>query len=130
MIFWFIAIGSAIGGVSRYALSLAIQNRSDALFPTGTLIVNVTGSLVAAFLLRYALESPALTPQMRALLVTGFCGAYTTFSTFSYETVKLVQDGDYRRAALNTVLNVALALVAAFLGFAAAHGALQLRRHF
>ncbi len=130
MIFWFIAIGSALGGVSRYALSVAIQNRSGAVFPAGTLIVNVTGSVVAAFLLRYALESPAITPQTRALLVTGFCGAYTTFSTFSYETVKLVQDGDYRRAALNVVLNVGLALVAAFIGFAAAHEALQLRRHF
>ena len=69
--FWAIAIGAAVGGVSRYYLASAVQQRVDASFPWGTLLVNVTGSLLLGFLMRYALATPAVTVEMRALLTTG-----------------------------------------------------------
>src|SRR5919205_3018731 len=98
MIYLFVAAGSAAGGVVRFLLGGALQRAAGGAFPVGTLVINVTGSLLLGFLLRYALETPAVTPEARALLTTGFCGGYTTFSTFSYEAVALLQDGDWRRA--------------------------------
>ena len=112
---WYVAIGSAFGGASRFALSSFIQQRAGT-FPVGTLIVNITGSLALGFLLRYALGSTSVSAETRALLTTGFCGGYTTFSTFSYETVALIQDGDYRRAAWYVMLSVVLSLMATFAG--------------
>ena len=95
---WYVAIGSAVGGVIRYLLGGAIQRALAASFPVGTLVINVTGSALLGFIFRYALETPAVTPEIRALLGVGFCGGYTTFSTFSYETLTLLEDGDWRRA--------------------------------
>lgn len=112
---WYVAIGSAVGGASRFALSSFIQQRAG-VFPVGTLVVNITGSLVLGFLMRYALGSTSVSAETRALLTTGFCGGYTTFSTFGYETIALIQDGDYRRAATYVVASVVLSMVATFLG--------------
>ena len=123
---WYVAIGSAVGGASRFALSSFIQQRAG-VFPVGTLIVNITGSLALGFLLRYALGSTSVSAETRALLTTGFCGGYTTFSTFSYETVKLIEDGDYRRAATYVIASVVLSLVATFLGIIAANELLAAR---
>ena len=89
--------------------------------------VNITGSLVLGFLMRYALASPTVSAEMRALLTTGFCGGYTTFSTFSYETLMLIEAGDYRRASLYAVLSVVLSVIGAMLGVFAA-GELLARR--
>ncbi|HEY4596552.1 MAG TPA: CrcB family protein, partial [Thermoanaerobaculia bacterium] len=79
---WYIAAGSAIGGVSRYLLGGAVQRAAGTGFPAGTLVVNVTGSLLLGLFLRYAVDTPTLTPEWRAFLTIGFCGGYTTFSTF------------------------------------------------
>lgn len=125
---WYVALGSAVGGASRFALSTFLQQRAATAFPVGTLVVNVTGSLILGFILRYALGSPAMSAETRALLTVGFCGGYTTFSTFSYETIKLLEDGDYRRAALYVVLSVVLALAATFVGMIAAGELLAARR--
>jgi CrcB protein len=125
---WYVALGSAVGGASRFALSAFIQQRTSSAFPLGTLLVNITGSLVLGFVLRYALGSPAVSAEVRALLTTGFCGGYTTFSTFSYESIALIEDGDYRRAAIYVVLSVVVSLVATFLGIAAAGQLLAARR--
>lgn len=125
---WYVALGSAVGGASRFALSTFLQQRATTAFPVGTLAVNVTGSLILGFILRYALGSPAISAEVRALLTAGFCGGYTTFSTFSYETIKLVEDGDYRRAALYVVSSVVLALAATFAGMVAAGELLAARR--
>jgi CrcB protein len=130
MLLLLVAAGSAAGGVLRYAVGVALQHRVLAVFPYGTLAVNVTGSLLAGFLVRYALQSPLGTPELRALLVTGFCGGYTTFSAFSFESVQLFQDGDYWRGTLNVLLNVLLSLGAALLGFLMAQELLALRRRF
>jgi CrcB protein len=123
----YVALGSAVGGVCRYLLTLLIQQRSGASFPVGTLIVNVSGAFVLGFIVRYALATPAFTPELRALLTTGFCGGYTTFSTYSYETATLVEDGQYQRALLYAVLSVVIALIGTFAGFAAARELLALR---
>lgn len=125
---WYVALGSAVGGASRFALSTFLQQRAATAFPIGTLVVNVTGSLLLGFILRYALGSPSISAETRALLTVGFCGGYTTFSTFSYETLKLVEDGDYRRAALYAALSVVLALAATFIGMMAAGELLEARR--
>jgi fluoride exporter len=125
---WYVALGSAVGGVSRFFLGAFIQQRTGATFPVGTLVINVTGSLVLGLLLRYALGTPAISPEIRALLTTGFCGGYTTFSTFSYETAALLEDGDYGRAALYVGLSVIASLLGTFLGFALAHEILAARR--
>ncbi len=125
---WYVALGSAVGGASRYALSMFIQQRASSTFPIGTLIVNVTGSLVLGFVLRYALGSPSVSAEVRALLTTGFCGGYTTFSTFSYDAMTLIEDGDYRRAAIYIGASVVVSLIAPFLGIAAAGQLLAARR--
>ena len=125
---WYVALGSALGGASRYALATAIQLRTATAFPWGTLTVNVTGSLLLGFILRYALQTPAVSPEMRALLTVGFCGGYTTFSTFSYETVALLEDDDYRRAFAYVLLSVALSVAATFVGFVAAGALVGARR--
>ena len=116
-IFWAVAVGAAAGGVSRYYLSLAVHHRIGAAFPWGTLLVNVTGSLLLGFLMRYALATPTLSAEMRLLLTTGFCGGYTTFSTFSYETAMLLEDGQYERAASYMLASVIVSLLATFCGF-------------
>jgi fluoride exporter len=124
---WYIAAGSAIGGVSRYLLGGLIQRLLDTTFPAGTLLINVTGSLLLGAILRYGLETPTLSPELRGFLTIGLCGGYTTFSTFSYETVTLLEDGQWGRAGLYVGLSVGLSIVATFLGFALAREAIVLR---
>jgi len=123
-------LGSALGGAARLLLGGWIQNRFGPSFPLGTLAVNITGSLLLGFLFRYVLETSAIGPDARALLTTGLCGGYTTFSTFSYETVRLVEDGEYRRAALYVALSVGLGLLAMACGMMLAREAVALRRRW
>ncbi len=120
MMLWYIAIGSAVGGVSRYLVGGAVQRLTAGTFPVGTLLVNVTGSFLLGAILRYGVDTPTLTPELRAFLTLGFCGGYTTFSTFSYETVALLEDGEWTRAAVYAGLSVGLSILATFLGFIAA----------
>jgi CrcB protein len=127
-VIWYVALGGAVGSVIRYVVGVAVQGRSGLDFPVGTLLVNISGCLLLGFLIHYALATPAITPEVRALLTTGLCGGYTTFSTFSYETVALVQDGDWRRATLYVVLSVAGSIVGVMLGIAGAREILALRQ--
>jgi CrcB protein len=128
MLYLYIALGSAAGGVTRYAVGGAVQRALGGTFPLGTLLINVTGSLLLCFLLRYAIETPAITPEARALLTTGFCGGYTTFSTFSYEAVALAEDGEWTRAAAYVAASVALSLLGAVAGIVLARELLTWRR--
>jgi len=127
-LYLWVAIGSAAGGVLRFLLGTLIQQKTGSTFPVGTLAINVTGSLVLGFVVRYALATPAAGPELRALLTAGLCGGYTTFSTFSYESAALIEDGDYQRAAWYVGLSVALSLAATFLGIGLARELLNLRR--
>jgi fluoride exporter len=124
---WYIAVGSAMGGVSRYLIGGLSQRLIAGTFPLGTLLINITGSFLLGLILRYGVETPTLTPEVRALLTIGFCGGYTTFSTFSYETVALAEDGQWARAALYIGLSVGLSLIATFLGFATAREIVAVR---
>jgi CrcB protein len=117
---FYVAIGSALGGVSRYLLGGYIQRVLQTEFPAGTLLVNVSGSLLIGAILQYAVETSTVTPELKALLTIGFCGGYTTFSTFSYETVALLKDGEWSRAGMYIAGSVLLSLVATFVGFAVA----------
>jgi CrcB protein len=124
---WYVAVGSAVGGVARYLLGAFIQQRAGPSFPTGTLVVNVSGSFLLGLLLRYALGSEAISAELRAMLTIGFCGGYTTFSTFSFETAVLLEEGQHARAGLYILASVVLSLVGMWLGFAAARELLAAR---
>ena len=127
MIWWYVAVGSAAGGVARFALSTVVQQRAGPNFPVGTLVVNISGSLLLGFLMRLALGTDLISPETRVLLTTGFCGGYTTFSTFTYETMMLIEDGETMRAGLYIVLSVVLSLIGAWLGTAAARELIAVR---
>lgn len=127
MIFW-IAMGSALGGAGRYLFGGMIQRLVPGEFPLGTLVVNVSGALLLGFIVRYALETPAVSTEVRAFLTIGFCGGFTTFSTFSYESAVLLQKGEWSRLAIYAGLSLALTIAATLAGFAMAGGALALRR--
>lgn len=109
-----IAIGGLAGTLARYFLQGWIQSRAGT-FPLGTLAINIAGSLLLGFVIRYATGSTALSPEQRAALTIGFCGAFTTMSTFSYEGMQLLGDGQYWRAGLymgGTVLGCLVAVIA------------------
>jgi CrcB protein len=125
--FWAIAAGAAVGGLARYYLASSIQQRFGVTFPWGTLIVNVTGCLLIGFFIRYSLATPAVSAEMRAVLTTGFCGGYTTFSTFSFETAALLEEGQYERAGAYVAGSVVLSLIATFAGFLLARELLAFR---
>lgn len=112
-----VALGGAIGSASRYALGYTVQSRTTSVFPWGTLLVNVTGSFLVGFFMRHALGGHTISAETRLFLTVGFCGGYTTFSTFSYESLRLIEDGDYRRAALYMVSSVVLSVAGTFAGF-------------
>jgi CrcB protein len=126
-LFWYVAVGSAFGGVARFAVSGFIQQRAGPGFPMGTLVINITGSFLLGFLMRYSLQSSFVSPEMRIMLTTGFCGGYTTFSTFTYETAGLMEDGAYGRAALYVGSSVIVGVLGMFLGFALANQLIALR---
>ena len=125
----YVALGSAIGGVSRYLVGGLVQRMLDTTFPAGTLLVNVTGSFLLGAIIRYALETPSLTPEIRAFQTIGVCGGYTTFSTFSYETMALLEDGEWARAGVYITASVILSLIATFLGLALARQVIVWREH-
>lgn len=116
-LFWAIAVGAAAGGVSRFYLTVAMQQRFGDAFPWGTLLINVTGSLLLGFIIRYAMATPSMSLELRLMLTTGFCGGYTTFSAYSYETAVMLEKGEYGRASLYSIGSVVLALLATFAGF-------------
>lgn len=106
-----VLLGGAAGAPLRYLTDLAIQSRHDSVFPWGTFTVNAVGSFVLG--LTVGAVSAADGPSwVVALVGTGFCGALTTFSTFGFETVRLVEQGCWLQAGLNVVSSVALALAA------------------
>ncbi|MGA3538606.1 fluoride efflux transporter FluC [Micromonosporaceae bacterium DT194] len=124
-----IALGAAVGAPLRYLIDRAVQARHRGGFPWGTLVVNVTGSLLLGFVIGAAASGAngagdngfaAADGPLVALLGTGFCGALTTYSTFGYETVRLHERGETRAALGNAVLSVAAASVAAGTGLALA----------
>lgn len=115
-----IALGGVLGTLARYYLQGVVQGRSAGAFPTGTLVVNVLGCFALGFVARYAGESTVVSPEVRAGLTIGFCGAFTTMSTFGYESAALLGDGQYTRAALYVAASLAGSIGAIALGAATA----------
>jgi CrcB protein len=114
-----VVAGAMVGAPLRYLTDRAVQRRHDSVFPWGTLVVNVAGSFLLG-LLAVGATRHAVSGTMMELLGTGFCGALTTYSTFSYETVRLVQDGARGYAALNVAASIGAGLVAVGCGAAVA----------
>jgi len=112
----FIAVGGAFGAVSRYTTSLGVYSLLGRNFPYGTLFVNVAGSFLMGVLSIMLLERFNLGPEWRAAILVGFLGSYTTFSTFSIETLNLLELGDINRAVLNMGLSLTLCLLAVWFG--------------
>jgi CrcB protein len=128
MILLYIAVGSAAGGVLRYLLGGVVQRAAGGTFPVGTLLVNISGSFLLGLLYRYSADSAAISAEMRAMLTIGLCGGYTTFSSFSYESIRLIEDGQLSRALLYVLLSVALCLAGTALGIVAGRELLVIRR--
>lgn len=118
-----VAAGSALGGMLRYFLGSTILSRTAAPFPAATFIINVTGSFVVGFFLTLATERMQMSAHLRLAVAVGFVGAYTTFSTFEYETLRLVEEHNFQLALVNVILSVAV-------GFAAVWGGARLAREF
>jgi len=113
---FYIALGGAVGAVMRYTVSNGIHALLGRGFPYGTLTVNVLGSLVMGFLYIFLIERLSNNLALRASLMIGFLGAFTTFSTFSIETFNLLENGEAFKALINILISVVLCLLAAWAG--------------
>jgi CrcB protein len=119
---FFLAVAGVLGTLARYGLQGLLQPPGGT-FPWGTLVVNVAGSFLVGFLMRYLLGQ-GVSPEIRAALTIGFCGAFTTMSSFSYETVALVNSQQYARAAWYLLATVSGSIFATIAGIAAGRSAL------
>ncbi|HBO42457.1 MAG TPA: fluoride efflux transporter CrcB [Planctomycetaceae bacterium] len=113
-----IALAGALGTLARYGLSKLVQESTESLFPWGTLAVNVLGCLVFGVLCSAMGERFAVSPQTRTILLVGFMGAFTTFSTFAFETGELIREGSWLLAAGNMTASNILGLTALLVGLA------------
>ncbi|EXU69915.1 MULTISPECIES: fluoride efflux transporter CrcB [Streptomyces] len=118
---WLLVIaGGMVGAPLRYLTDRAVQTRHDSVFPWGTFLVNVVGCLVLGLLTGAAAEGAA-SQRLQLLLGTGLCGALTTYSTFSFETLRLAEEGARLFAVANVVLSLVVGVGAAFAGVGLAH---------
>lgn len=111
-----VAVFGALGSLARWGLSGLAQRWLGQGFAWGTLGVNLIGCLILGLLLQLSLTSDAISPHWRTVLAVGFCGAFTTFSAFGYETLRYLQDGAWHLALANIAANVVLGLVMVWLG--------------
>lgn len=110
-----VAVGGAVGALARWGLAVALGRRFPA-FPVGTMAVNVVGSFLLGLLFVLLTERVDASPVVRVSLTTGLLGAFTTFSTFSFETFRLLEDGSLGSAAMSAAGNLGLGLVAIWIG--------------
>jgi len=131
LVYLWVALGGALGSVFRYMLSNMVARFAGEAIPWGTLLVNVLGSFVIGW---FAIATTsggrvAATPEFRAFVMVGVCGGFTTFSSFSLQTLALFEDGEPLRASANILLSVALCLASVWLGTGVATGFSTIGRH-
>ena len=114
-----IGLAGALGALARYSLGGLVQRYSGFTFPVGTLIVNLLGTFLFGFIWALVEQRLVVSVETRVIILSGFLGAFTTFSSFMFETSALVGDGQWCFAALNLAAQIILGLVAVFLGLAA-----------
>src|SRR5271156_5811514 len=115
-----VGLGGFLGAIARFWLGGYIGERMGTRFPYGTFVINISGSFVIGFIMTLLTENAHWSPNWRYLVPVGFIGAYTTFSTFEYETLRSVQEGQWIVAMLNVVLSVILGFAGVWLGVAPA----------
>jgi len=116
-----IAVMGAIGTLARYGLQGAVQFRSGSSFPYGTLVVNLTGCLLLGFLGQLTLNRMVISPEWRIAMTIGFFGGYTTFSSFGWETAKMLQDGEWAHATVYVSASLVAGLLLTLAGIHAAN---------
>lgn len=114
----FIGLGGFLGSISRYLLSQYVDKKIKSIFPFGTFSVNIIGCLILGALYAFAEKENVMTSELRLLLTVGFCGSFTTFSTFAYEKVELINQGEWVTLALYAFASIAFGLVATIGGAA------------
>jgi fluoride exporter len=112
----FIGTGGFLGSISRYLASRFLQNNFPSAFPYGTFFVNITGCFLIGLIYGFSERSSLLTPGWKMFLAVGFCGGFTTFSTFANENLALLRDGDFFHFFIYTGLSVFLGIAATFSG--------------
>lgn len=117
-----IALGAVVGASARYFLNGLIARYVSSAFPYGTLLINITGSLVLGFFLVFSTERALLDPRWRLLLAIGFCGSYTTFSSYAFESFALMEQGQWLLTGINIMASNALCFAAVLAGAALARG--------
>lgn len=113
----YVMTGAAIGGLLRYFVSDLIQRSTKIIFPFGTLSVNIIGSFLLGIIVFILGDKEIISTEMRLFLTVGLCGGFTTFSTFSYETIMLLREAEFLYASINIILNVLLSLVAIYIAY-------------
>jgi CrcB protein len=126
VILFYIGVGAAAGAIARYGLGGWIHAWAGSAFPWGTFTINAAGSLLIGFAVGW-LEAVPATPETRALVTMGLLGGFTTFSTYTYETIALLRDGEWLRAGLYSLGSLGVGLLAVVAGLAAAGALLQAR---
>jgi len=117
-----ICLGAVVGASARYFLSGFVARHIATAFPYGTLLINITGSLILGFFLVYSTERVLLDPRWRLLVAIGFCGSYTTFSSYAFESFALMEQSQWVMMSLNIALSNVLCLAAVVGGAALARG--------
>lgn len=124
MIFFWIALGGALGSVARFSVAATVNRLLGVSFPVGTLIVNVLGSFAIGYILTFMLSKFPHAENQRYFLVTGFLGGFTTFSAFSFDLLQQLQRGENLMAIVYVLASVLLGLAAVMLGYLLAQGSL------
>ena len=117
-----ISLGAIVGACARYFLSGFVSRHISTTFPCGTLLINITGSLILGFFLIYSTERVLLDPHWRLLVAIGFCGSYTTFSSYAFESFALMEQSQWLMMGANILLSNVLCLTAVLAGAALAGG--------
>jgi len=115
-----IAFGAVVGATARYLISGYIAKLFPSSFPCGTLLINVSGSLLLGFYLVWTSERVLIDPRWRLLVAIGFCGSYTTFSSYAFETLRLFEQGQWLLMGLNVITSNVLCLISVLAGAALA----------